>query len=213
MSTLNVGRPSRRAAAARPRADAADRRAAGGRPAAAARPARPARRSRSWPRRAMRSSTTSGLLFAIGVAVGFAEDGNGAAGLAGVVCFLVATNGAEALIDRAAGRDCAGLTGKAADLARAAFKADAIVQAQRAARHPLRRHRRRPLQPLRRHHAAGLPGLLRRPALRADRQRPGRAGAGARLRPRLDLRSAAASTGSATASSPPGRSACSPTAC
>jgi PTS system N-acetylglucosamine-specific IIC component len=37
-----------------------------------------------------------GLLFAIGVAVGFAKDGNGAAGLAGVVCFLVATNGAQA---------------------------------------------------------------------------------------------------------------------
>ena len=33
-----------------------------------------------------------GLLFAIGVGVGFARDGNGAAGLAGVVCFLVATN-------------------------------------------------------------------------------------------------------------------------
>ncbi|QUD88564.1 N-acetylglucosamine-specific PTS transporter subunit IIBC [Phenylobacterium montanum] len=39
-----------------------------------------------------------GLLFAIGVAVGFAKDGNGAAGLAGVVCFLVATNGAKTLI-------------------------------------------------------------------------------------------------------------------
>ena len=32
-----------------------------------------------------------GLLFAIGVAVGFARDGNGAAGLAGAVCFLVAS--------------------------------------------------------------------------------------------------------------------------
>ena len=39
-----------------------------------------------------------GLLFAIGVAVGFARDGNGAAGLAGVVCFLVATQGAQALL-------------------------------------------------------------------------------------------------------------------
>lgn len=39
-----------------------------------------------------------GLLFAIGVAVGFARDGNGAAALAGAVCFLVATNGAEALL-------------------------------------------------------------------------------------------------------------------
>lgn len=39
-----------------------------------------------------------GLLFAIGVAVGFARDGNGAAALAGAVCFLVATNGAETLL-------------------------------------------------------------------------------------------------------------------
>jgi PTS system N-acetylglucosamine-specific IIC component len=39
-----------------------------------------------------------GLIFAIGVAVGFARDGNGAAGLAGAVCFLIATNGAQALM-------------------------------------------------------------------------------------------------------------------
>ena len=39
-----------------------------------------------------------GLLFAIGVATGFAKDGNGAAPLAGVVCFLVATEGAKALL-------------------------------------------------------------------------------------------------------------------
>jgi len=39
-----------------------------------------------------------GLLFAIGVATGFARDGNGAAPLAGVVCFLVATEGAQALL-------------------------------------------------------------------------------------------------------------------
>ncbi len=35
-----------------------------------------------------------GLLFAIGVAVGLARDNNGAAGLAGAVCFLVASKGA-----------------------------------------------------------------------------------------------------------------------
>src|ERR1700761_3219448 len=64
-----------------------------------------------------------GLLFAIGVAVGFATDGNGAAGLAGVVCFLVASNGAEALITAPPDPT---LTGKAADLAAAAFKAGAI---------------------------------------------------------------------------------------
>ena len=39
-----------------------------------------------------------GLLFAIGVAVGFARENNGAAGLAGVVCFLIATEGAKALL-------------------------------------------------------------------------------------------------------------------
>ncbi|WP_019960163.1 N-acetylglucosamine-specific PTS transporter subunit IIBC [Woodsholea maritima] len=39
-----------------------------------------------------------GLLFAIGVAVGFSKDGHGAAGLAGLVCFLVTRFGAETLI-------------------------------------------------------------------------------------------------------------------
>src|ERR1700761_4156278 len=68
-----------------------------------------------------------GLLFAIGVAVGFATDGNGAAGLAGVVCFLVASNCAQALM--AVPPDAvAGLTGNSADLASAAFKAKAIFR-------------------------------------------------------------------------------------
>src|SRR5271156_6257071 len=39
-----------------------------------------------------------GLLFAVGVAVGLARENHGAAGLAGVVCFLVATKGAQVLI-------------------------------------------------------------------------------------------------------------------
>ncbi len=66
-----------------------------------------------------------GLLFAIGVAVGFAKDGNGAAGLAGVVCFLVATKGAGALI--ATPPDViAGLAKKAADLASADFKSSTV---------------------------------------------------------------------------------------
>ena len=39
-----------------------------------------------------------GLLFAIGIAVGFADENHGAAGLAGAVGFLVATKGAEALV-------------------------------------------------------------------------------------------------------------------
>ena len=39
-----------------------------------------------------------GILFAIGVAVGFARDGNGAAALAGVTCYLVATTGAQTFL-------------------------------------------------------------------------------------------------------------------
>ncbi|MCI4592654.1 N-acetylglucosamine-specific PTS transporter subunit IIBC [Sphingobium sp. BYY-5] len=39
-----------------------------------------------------------GLLFAIGVATGISRDGNGAAGLAGVVCYLVAMHGGRALL-------------------------------------------------------------------------------------------------------------------
>ena len=38
-----------------------------------------------------------GLVFAVGVAVGFARENHGAAGLAGLVGFLVATHGAESL--------------------------------------------------------------------------------------------------------------------
>jgi N-acetylglucosamine PTS system EIICBA or EIICB component len=66
-----------------------------------------------------------GLLFAIGVSVGFAKDGNGAAALAGAVCFLVAGNGAEALMTVPPDA-VAGFTDKAKDLAVAAFKAGAI---------------------------------------------------------------------------------------
>ncbi|WP_293873620.1 N-acetylglucosamine-specific PTS transporter subunit IIBC [Sphingomonas sp. UBA978] len=39
-----------------------------------------------------------GLLFAVGVATGFARDGNGAAAMAGVVCYLVAVNGAQVFL-------------------------------------------------------------------------------------------------------------------
>jgi PTS system N-acetylglucosamine-specific IIC component len=65
-----------------------------------------------------------GLLFAIGVAVGFAKDGNGAAGLAGVVCFLVAVNGAEALI--AAPKAVAGLDAKTAAIVANDFRTGAL---------------------------------------------------------------------------------------
>ncbi|HEY0625007.1 N-acetylglucosamine-specific PTS transporter subunit IIBC, partial [Sphingomonas sp.] len=39
-----------------------------------------------------------GLIFAVGVAVGLARENHGASGLAGLVCFLVATEGAKALL-------------------------------------------------------------------------------------------------------------------
>jgi PTS system N-acetylglucosamine-specific IIC component len=39
-----------------------------------------------------------GLLFAVGVATGFARDGNGAACLAGIVCYLVGSRGAEVFL-------------------------------------------------------------------------------------------------------------------
>jgi len=73
-----------------------------------------------------------GLLFAIGVGVAFARENHGAAGLAAVVCFLVATKGAEVFIaiphqvtDPFAGLDAAlkeSLTG----LAAAAYRAKEI---------------------------------------------------------------------------------------
>jgi PTS system N-acetylglucosamine-specific IIC component len=68
-----------------------------------------------------------GLLFAIGIAVGFARDGNGAAGLAGIVCFLVATRGSATLLAVPAdtGR---GLPADAMALAVDAFRTRAIAK-------------------------------------------------------------------------------------
>jgi PTS system N-acetylglucosamine-specific IIC component len=71
--------------------------------------------------------THLGLLFAIGVATGFARDGNGAACMAGVVCFLIATLGAQSLMAVPA-EAAAGLSGDAAKLAIAAWKAKAIAR-------------------------------------------------------------------------------------
>ncbi len=68
-----------------------------------------------------------GLLFAIGVATGFARDGNGAACLAGVVCYLVTTQGAQALMTVPADA-LKGFTGDAIALATAAWKAKAIAR-------------------------------------------------------------------------------------
>ena len=61
-----------------------------------------------------------GPLFAAGVAVGLARDNNGAAGLAGVVCFLIATQGSQTLLHVPADA-LKGMAGDAVDLAKAAF--------------------------------------------------------------------------------------------
>jgi len=62
-----------------------------------------------------------GLLFAIGVAVGLARENHGAAGLASVVAYLVATQAARVLIDVPPGK-VAGLNPELAALAAAAFR-------------------------------------------------------------------------------------------
>jgi PTS system N-acetylglucosamine-specific IIC component len=66
-----------------------------------------------------------GLLFAVGVAVGLARENHGAAGLASVVAYLVATKGAEVLI-AVPPSALAELTGRSRDLAIAAYKAQEI---------------------------------------------------------------------------------------
>jgi PTS system N-acetylglucosamine-specific IIC component len=68
-----------------------------------------------------------GLLFAIGVAVGLARENHGAAGLAGVVAFLVATKGAEVLV--AVPPDVIAKAGEGArDLATQAYKAKQLAK-------------------------------------------------------------------------------------
>ncbi|MDE2112103.1 MAG: N-acetylglucosamine-specific PTS transporter subunit IIBC [Alphaproteobacteria bacterium] len=68
-----------------------------------------------------------GLLFAIGVAVGLAKENHGAAGLAGVVCFLVATTGAQALVS-VPPDVLTGYSGAARGLASDAYKAAALAK-------------------------------------------------------------------------------------
>jgi N-acetylglucosamine PTS system EIICBA or EIICB component len=68
-----------------------------------------------------------GLLFAIGVAVGLARENHGAAGLASVVAYLVATKGAEVLIAVPADA-VADLSGRARELAVAAYKAHELAK-------------------------------------------------------------------------------------
>ena len=68
-----------------------------------------------------------GLLFAIGVATGFARDGNGAACLAGVTCFLVTTEAGKTLLT-VPPEAAAGFTGASIDLAVTAWKAKVMAR-------------------------------------------------------------------------------------
>jgi PTS system N-acetylglucosamine-specific IIC component len=68
-----------------------------------------------------------GILFAIGIGVGLAKDNNGAAGLAGTVCFLVATRGAQTLLT-VPPDTVAGLAKDAADLASDAWRTKAVAK-------------------------------------------------------------------------------------
>ncbi|MBB3586182.1 N-acetylglucosamine-specific PTS transporter subunit IIBC [Sphingomonas sp. BK481] len=68
-----------------------------------------------------------GLLFAIGVATGFARDGNGAACLAGVVCFLVATEAGKVFLSVPADV-VAGIATPTLEIVAAAWKAKAIAR-------------------------------------------------------------------------------------
>jgi PTS system N-acetylglucosamine-specific IIC component len=68
-----------------------------------------------------------GLLFALGIGIGLAKDNNGAAGLAGAVCFLVATRGAETLL-KVPPDIVAGLAKDAAALASDAWRTKAIAK-------------------------------------------------------------------------------------
>src|SRR5882762_11599315 len=71
--------------------------------------------------------TNLGLLFAIGVAVGLARENHGAAGLAAVVAYLVATKGAEVLIAVPVAA-VADVSGRARELAVAAYKAHELAK-------------------------------------------------------------------------------------
>ncbi|MDE2305722.1 MAG: N-acetylglucosamine-specific PTS transporter subunit IIBC [Gammaproteobacteria bacterium] len=68
-----------------------------------------------------------GLVFAIGVAVGLAEENHGAAGLAAVVGYLVTTHGAEALL-QVPPSTLAGLTAPLRALADEAYRSQAIAK-------------------------------------------------------------------------------------
>jgi len=68
-----------------------------------------------------------GLIFAVGVAVGLARENHGASGLAGLVCFLVATEGAKVLL-QVPPEVIAGAAEGAKDLAGAAWRDKEIAK-------------------------------------------------------------------------------------
>jgi PTS system N-acetylglucosamine-specific IIC component len=68
-----------------------------------------------------------GLVFAVGVAVGFARENHGAAGLASLVGFLVATRGAEVLL-AVPSAVITGLSGPAAELATSAWRGQQLAK-------------------------------------------------------------------------------------
>lgn len=71
-----------------------------------------------------------GLLFAVGVATGFARDGNGAAAMASVVCYLVVANAAQVFLAVPAGTVPPGSSDAVAAALAAAWKAAAIDKLQ-----------------------------------------------------------------------------------
>jgi PTS system N-acetylglucosamine-specific IIC component len=71
-----------------------------------------------------------GLLFAVGVATGFARDGNGAAAMAGVVCYLVIGNAAQVFLAVPAGTVPAGSSDAVAAALSAAWKAASLDKLQ-----------------------------------------------------------------------------------
>ena len=91
-----------------------------------------------------------GLLFAIGVAVGLARENHGAAGLAGVVGYLVATQGAKVLID-VPPEVTADIPEQFKALAVGGVPRQGALQAQRARGPAVRPDRRLGVQPLQRH--------------------------------------------------------------
>ena len=91
-----------------------------------------------------------GLLFAIGVAVGLARENHGAAGLAAVVGYLVATQGAKVLID-VPPEVTASIPEQLKGPGRRGVSRQGTGQAQRARGPAVRADRRLGLQPLQRH--------------------------------------------------------------